>query len=168
MRYSIIILFIGSFVLTGPSMAGAHEAGVSLEGEHGEYLVDIGYNPERIVEGESVVFDFNLKEADADVEFNSVWVRMNAGERTMLATGIGKSEFGRTVLTYAFPEAGSYEMSVRFQNGSESLVEYTFPVSVESSAGRQGEDGTVRLAAAALIGVICGSVASFFIIKKKK
>jgi len=167
MRSIAIPLLILSLSIASPISTRAHETGASLEGIEGEYLIDIGYSPEQLIEGESAVFDFSLQNEGVNAEFDSVWVRLSSGEKTVLATGIGKSEFGKTVLTYTFPDQGAYEMSVRFQEGDRVLAERVFPLSVGAGEG-QAQPGVASVAGGALLGALCGGALMFFVVRKKK
>lgn len=165
MRRTTSLLIVLVLLFSSPSFVGAHETGASLEAEEGGYFIDIGYNPEQIVERESAVFDFSLKKEDSVQEFDFAWVRISNGGKTVLATGIGKSEFGRTVLTYAFPEAGLYEIDVRFQQGTQTLAEQAFPISVEQGSEKDQQDSIVL--GGVFAGACLGGAGVFLAMKRR-
>ena len=146
-------------VLSFVGIATAHGIGASLEQAVGTYRVDVGYEPEERRVQETVRLDFSLlnEETKASVPFTSVWVRMIRSSETVFAGGIAKASFGPTGLTYAFPAAGAYELSVRFQNGDETIAETSFPLAVAAA------EATARPAISfdimsALIGLAVGAL----------
>jgi len=72
-----------------------------------------------------------------DSAFDRVWIRISSEETIHLATWLAKPEGLLSGLTYAFPEAGVYEMTVRFWNKDEMLVETAF--TLEIPGGHSGE-----------------------------
>ncbi|HEY4486947.1 MAG TPA: hypothetical protein VJB70_04415 [Candidatus Paceibacterota bacterium] len=110
----------------------AHGFGVFVEKQVGEITVDIGYEPEILTEHFPVRFDFNIVNAETqgNIPFTDIWVRISQGNVVTLATSITHASFGPTGLLYAFPQDGDYELSVRFENEDESIVETVFPFSV--------------------------------------
>jgi len=132
-QFITILLVVGGVGLVAPFFAYAHGTGESLEAEVGEYLIDIGYDPPTIESDDPVVFDFILKQGEAEAEFDSVWVRIYSKEREVVfAGGLDRGEAGRTVLTYAFPRGGEYSLSARFQKNGAALAEQEFPIAVVS------------------------------------
>lgn len=128
---AVAILFAGQD-------ASAHSAGSSFEQRIGSYAVDIGYDATEFRAGQSVRFDFDLKDAETqkDIDFAQVWVRIVREKETLLATGIFHQPIGPTTLLYTFPEQGNYtlEASFRTQNGGE-IAMASFPVAVALSSG---------------------------------
>ena len=121
----VVSLFIAS-------IASAHTSGASIEKKVGEYLLDVGYSPEIVSEGDQVRFDFDILNNDTQegVEFDDIWVRIEKDGEVFLAGGLGKQKFGATGLTYNFLESGSYEIFVRYSKDSSSLAETSFRFAV--------------------------------------
>lgn len=115
-------------------VALAHASGVSFESVVGDYRVDIGYDPDALAAGAAQVFDFALIDmaTKRQVPVSEIWVRIieNEGERTLLASGLRESDFGRTTLLYVFPKEGSYSISASFRREEETVAEATFPFAV--------------------------------------
>lgn len=131
--YFSAIIFCVFFLF--PKSVLMHGAGASFEKEINNYIVDIGYDPEKPEVGESVKFDFDLlnKISGSAVSFSSVWVRIEKEGNTVFATGIHSPKFGKTGLLYSFPEGGLYDISTRFENNGEKITETSFPISIENS-----------------------------------
>lgn len=147
-------LFLGSvlclsFFCIGAPGAHAHESGRSVEVDAGLYLIDVGL-PDPVVAGQQTYLDFKLWQknpADA-ADYTDVWVRIMKGDTLLLATGVAHLSVGSTGLLYTFPEAGAYQVSVRFEKGADSLAETEF--SVKAQEGEPGQTDSGRLFAAAL------------------
>jgi len=69
------------------------------------------------------------------VQITDVWLRINEGRKTYFAGGVHKPKFGPMGITYIFPDAGEYEISVRYQNDGEKITEYSFPLFVSEGGG---------------------------------
>src|SRR3989344_1729945 len=82
-------------ILLGAALAYAHSEGTSLEKQVGDYVVDIGYEPEELRTGERLLLDFNLLSTEGSpVDFTSVWVRLESEGETLLATWVANPESG--------------------------------------------------------------------------
>lgn len=124
-------LLLAALFLATPLLAGAHAFGVSHEATTPEGVhVDIGYSAAAPMVGESVIFDFNLPADEADEEYTDIWVRIEKEGSVKLATAIYNAEFGGPRMSYVFPEAGDYLVSVRYENGGDAVAksEWTIPV----------------------------------------
>lgn len=162
-----ISLFLG--VLFYPAIpVRAHEAGKSLEKVVGEYLVDIGYDVlDELRAKESIRFDFSLWTSDRNEEipFTDIWLRISQNNKAVFAGGIQNPRFGLAGITYAFPDKGEYTLFIRFQNGDESLVEASFPLTVEK--GNESASNASPVSKELLIGVgiglVVGSLITFLL-----
>ncbi|NQV92952.1 hypothetical protein HQ403_00460 [Candidatus Kaiserbacteria bacterium] len=166
-NYKIILFFIGiAFVF--PFIVLGHGLGASYEETVDGYKIDIGYEPETVTSESRVRFNFSIsnEESNDEVMYSDVWVRINEGSQTVFASGIHHPEFDGAGLLYTFPKEGNYEISTRFQNGSESLAEVTFPLEVQS-AGEDTATSTPSLLAVGLIGLVFGGLLSFIFMRKK-
>jgi len=123
-QLGVLLLLQGAFL----GAVSAHTGGFSIEKEVGDYLLDVGYNPEILVENSQVRFDFAIYNniSGQEISFSEVWVRIENSDRLLFAGGLNKARFGATGLSYSFPEAGNYTLSVRFSGATSTLAEDEF------------------------------------------
>lgn len=140
----------------------AHGTEVSFEKEIGDYLVDIGYDPEKPEVGLSERFDFGLTDnkTKVAVSFSDVWVRIEKEKNTVFAGGIHNPKFGKAGLIYTFPELGEYSISVRFQNNEETIIEASFPLKVAGSAEKSKKSLPIQPFIWGILGVVIGLLLS--------
>lgn len=150
---------VGLLSLAG--VVSGHGAGASFEEVVGAYAVDVGYDTPTFMEEETTAFDFALFDnaTKDEVSFTDAWVVIEHENHTLFATGIKKSEFGRTTLLYTFPLSGNLSMSVRFQNNGEEIVEAVFPLLVEAAPKPGGNSSQSIIAG--IIGLLIGLAVSF-------
>lgn len=120
-----------------PQLILAHGDGASFETEVDGYFIDIGYDPEFIVAGERVRFDFNTYPTVASSSgetFTDVWVSIEQDKNLIFSGAIDKPTFGSTGFNIVLPEQGAYELKARFQNNGAKVAEVTFPFSVTTSS----------------------------------
>ena len=130
-----------------PLSVSAHGAGAYYETTVGDFIADVGFSSPAPQVNESVIFDFQLRGINttlisgSDTEYTDVWVRIESNNKTLLATGIYNAEFGGPRLSYVFPKEGEYTIFVRYENGSDTLAEISFPMTVvpESEGGAGGQ-----------------------------
>lgn len=129
MRTTLLIFVF--MLLVGAPLAQAHVNGVSFEKQKDGYTIDAGYGAPAPSVGESVLLDFRLRKDGKDVPFSDAWVKIT-GENggVVFASGIHNAEFGGPRMSYVFPREGKYRISMRFENGSDTLVEDEFPITV--------------------------------------
>lgn len=135
-RFIVIATFC-AVLLWLPFVALSHNDGASYEEEKEGYLIDIGYDPESVHAKQRTRFDFFLyQEVDTnwdEVNISDVWVRITKEDKVYFAGGIMNPHFGAPGFLFMFPESGTYDVSVRYQNDDERIVETTFPISVLES-----------------------------------
>lgn len=170
-KYSILAFVLVFFVFVGST--NAHEGGASFEKKVGNYKIDVGYDPEEFVSGESQRFDFDLYDSktEKDVDFTDVWVNISEEKKTVFAGGIYKSELGGAGMTFVFPKEGDYVMSVRFEKDGNNIVESTFPVKVLNGEIEEASSGLIKYKdwfVGIALGLIVGYLVSMFISKKFK
>ncbi len=163
-----IALVISIFFFSAQSVF-AHGSGGSFEKGIGNYLIDIGYDPEKPETGVPVRLDFELfdKILSADAPFSNVWVLIEKEKQTVFTSSIHRPEFGKTGLLYTFGEPGTYTISARFQNNEDNIVETSFPLDVLSASpldGKSSESDTSFLWG--VFGLLVGAVLGF-VIKRK-
>jgi hypothetical protein len=126
--------FAGALLLLMPGVVLAHGDGASFEAEAGDYLVDIGYDPAEPVGGNRMLFDFGLLAGGEPAAFDRLWVRLEHNGELVLAGPISRMPLGPTTLTVRMPEqAGQLTVHARFERGSETLAEASFPLSVAAA-----------------------------------
>jgi len=136
-RISFIAILV-CVALLAAELAYAHGDGASFEAQVGEYFMDIGYEPEVPVAGETLLLDLNLwrEQNVSRADFDSAWVRLSQDGKTVLATGVAKPDLGPMTVLVQLPEdAGDLSLDVRFEKrGLEDWVvaEKTFTFSSES------------------------------------
>lgn len=148
----------------------AHSEGASFEQVVGDYLIDVGYDPEEITAGEPVRFDFELQDSSNEKEtnFTNIWVRIEQGNKAFFAGSIARARFGLTGILYTFGEKGDYELFVRFEDDNGAIVETFFPVTVKNgSEENEGSDGYTDIFLALLGGLALGILVSLMIKRKK-
>ncbi len=133
--YGMVLMLFGVTVFWyGIGGVYAHSGGPSFEEVVGMYTIDIGYDVEKVVEGERVVFDFSLKEKGGErTPFSSVWARIEQDSETVLATGIATPSVGLPTLLWVPPGTGETKLFVRFERGDGSLAESTMVFEVQKS-----------------------------------
>ncbi len=171
--FKYFILFIVPFLLFTPVYA--HVAGSSWEQVYGDYKVDVGYDPTTFTVGEPQRLDFNVvkEQGGEDVPFADVWVRIAQGNKTVFASGIHKPSLGKTGMTFTFPEAGEYLLSARFENSSGTVVDSSFPVTVQAvqpdpATTKSTKNKTVLLWAGWSVAFVSTGVAVYAFARKKK
>lgn len=134
MRFSGVIGIGICVVVALPFFVSAHGTGVSYEETSGEYIVDIGYDPEFPQPEDRMVFDFGLftDAKKVPAEFEYVWVRIEHERRTLLATGVRRADLGPTSLLLALPRdiSGELVIHARYQKGDDTLADVSFTLPI--------------------------------------
>lgn len=157
------VLLVGAL---GTSTAGAHGSSTSWEVPVGQYVVDVGYEPEEFVAGQSTRFDFNLKQGSDEealpAPFAEVWVRLKGVDATYLATGVRKQELGPTTLLYTFGKPGPYTLEVSFRDeGGKEVAATSLPISVaDGDKGGTQSSWFVYSMLGAILGVVLANLPS--------
>lgn len=158
--FKIIILGLSLFILVFNVLA--HTSGQSVERDVGNYIVDIGFD-EMLEAGKAARFDLNLWDTQKieQIKYDRIWVRIAPSEGIVLATYITAPSFGLAGMSYSFPRAGEYEITVRFERGDTPLAEVIFPVTVG------GHD--IKITSYAIVGAISLIIgfALSFLLKKR-
>jgi hypothetical protein len=152
------ILLLSLLGICFPFVSFAHSEGLSFEKVVGEYLFDIGYSSE-LSANDLIRFDLSIADALTKelIPFSSAWVRITKGEETLFAGPIGYGEFGKPGFSIVFPYEGDYELSVRFEKGSDTISRASFSLKV---APGESENESVTPIIVALIGVFIGVLAT--------
>ena len=122
-----------------PGELEAHSDGRSVEENVGGYFIDIGIEPEVVVAGELVTFDFSVSEIASGDEapFDSVRVSIKKHEDDYFIGSVHRPNYGITNFLYAFPEAGEYTIKASFEADFEKIVELSFPLEVVRQEGEE-------------------------------
>lgn len=164
MRKSIALFAL--VLLVVPFVVSAHGAGAYFETTVGSFILDIGFSSPAPEVGEAVVFDFQLRGIDtelisgSDTEFSDVWVRIESDGKVLLATGLYNAEFGGPRLSYVFPKEGEYTIFARYENGSDSLAETSFPITVLPNSNGGGTAGILQDVLYGSMGLAVGFLAA--------
>ena len=166
LKLSYYTLFLITLLFLTSTLVFGHGFGVSYEEDVDGYFVDIGYDPEVITTESRVRLEFDItnKETQEINEYSDLWLRINQDKKTVFAGGINKPEFGAAGILYTFPEAGLYEVSVRFQDDGEKLTEVSFPLDVNSVAEATS---TSTLLMTGFIGLFLGGLLTFILMRRK-
>ena len=150
-------------ILLGAALAYAHSEGTSLEKQVGDYVVDIGYEPENLQAGQRLLLNFDLLDTEErPKDFTSVWVRLEEGSESLLATGVAKPAIGPATLLIKLPASGGVTLYARFERAGTVLAEASFPLSV-GEGEQSGSDGSRKLLLGGLAGLIVGALGAFFL-----
>ena len=127
------------FIFLTAEGVSAHSSGSSFEAVKHPYIIDVGYEPETITEGDRVVLNFELwkvdeAEARESTDFTRVWTRLEHGGVTMLATGVAAPQFGPTSLLFSAHSPGEWVLHVRYERDDEVIAESSFPFTVSESS----------------------------------
>lgn len=146
---------------TMPAQVRAHNVGASFNATTSPYVIDVGYDTIPFTAGQSVRFDFVLRDekTGATVPFDQVWVRITSAQDTQLATGLFHQPFGPTTLLYVFAAGGTYkiEPSFRSADGTEIAVA-SFPITVDENAATSSP---VQKYALNVILFMCGAAVGY-------
>jgi hypothetical protein len=131
MRLFLFLLFLVLLLPLASSHLAAGEDKVV-----GEYIVDFGYEPEKLTAGENSFFAIHLKDKESKevVPFTDVWVRISQGD-AILFSGLLNPTDNVAELSYYFSVSDHYEIKLRFRDGEKTLAETTFIVDVARAVG---------------------------------
>lgn len=160
------VLILGAMCM--PLLAGAHGTGPSFEQTVGEYIVDVGYEPEALSGGDVLLLNLGLLHAAdrTSADFSSVWVRLKSGERTLLATGVHAPTEGPTTVLFEVPkDLLTLTVSVRYEKNDQTLTETSFDVPVQSDT--PASPGVWYGAVGMLVGIFVGVGISWVVFFRK-
>lgn len=152
MKYIFFVSYI-FFCAIGAYGAHAHGFGVTLDRAVGDYIVNVDYDAVTgIYAGSPVQFAFELfnKDRSQQIEFSNVWVSItlagkNTFARPVFDGGIVGSTFPPSSIIFAFPSAGSYTLTLRYEKADKTLAEATFPLDVLPGETTVGQGGFFHL-----------------------
>lgn len=151
------ILFILLALCAFGMPAAAHDNGSSYEAVVEGYTVDVGYSTETPTTDDVVAFGFQLQKEGTDVSFSDAWVKIeDAHKAVVFAGGIHNAQYGGARMSYRFPEAGNYTMSVRYEAGDVRLAEAVIPMTVAEAPQEEPQHNWMLTG---LIGVLLLGVA---------
>jgi hypothetical protein len=160
-------LFFLSFVLLSlPFGALAHSSGTFYETVVDGVHIDVGYSSAAPAVGEAVIFDFTLDPDQPLVpRYTDVWVRVESEDGSVvLATAVHNAEFGGPRMSYVFPRAGNFTISMRYENGNTTLAEASFPITVVPDT----KSGGIPWYAFLLGGIVIGAAGTYVYTHRKK
>jgi hypothetical protein len=151
-------------------IASGHGFGQSLEKVVDIYIIDVGFDAVDLVAGEPIRLDIVLwnKDRTETPDFTDAWVRIAPSDRGIVFAGnLHQPEFGSTGMTFMFPEAGDYELTIRFQNNDKAVAEASFPLKVGAGAKNSSGAFSGNVLSGAFLGFIAGCVLVWFLRRKK-
>jgi len=121
LRYSrhASLFFILTFTVMS-SLVSAHlDSG--FEQTAGPYLIDVGWTPAAPNAGESVLIAINVLDAATKrpVNLSSVWIRLDLKDQVNFAGTLALKK-GSASLTYVFPKAGVWAVTIQADNHQAS------------------------------------------------
>lgn len=177
------ILRIITFLTLAISTSGlvyAHGGGGGQDKVVGNYLIDMGYNPEEPAAGQNTQFTLSLlnNETKEIFDFENVWVRISKGNEVLFASTLERIELDIASFLYTFTEPGAYETTVRFQKFNadvpeeirlaETIVETDFNVVVAGDVAARKSRVSKDLIAGFIVGAILGIIISLILRRKVK
>jgi hypothetical protein len=129
-RFYIVGAALAVFALTAGSTSANGLGGTRLEAPTGDYIIDVGTSATgKPQAGQAIQFDYQLlkKDTRAYVEFTSVAVKIAKGNTPLFNGELHFPFDGPILLTYVFPGAGDYQMTVTFYNKGGKFVEGAIP-----------------------------------------
>ncbi len=147
-KHRAVALLLTIFAALPATVAEAHALDPSFEVQVGEYLVDIGYEPDPLTSETYARFSFELwlNERGNPVEYSHVWVRIMRDSTTLFASGIHRQAVGPTTLLYTFPDAGAYVLDISYRTEDSEVAATEIPITVT-----RGADGNRSVFAVSIV-----------------
>lgn len=138
---------LSAFMLSAymmPHVASAHGTGLTITSTTSNYFIDVDYSAFIIYALETGRFDFRLfkdPERTEPVDFTQVWVRLiqdneTVEGETVFSGWISRAIFGSTGMSIQLPAAGTYRMTLRYNDGDNLIIEETLPFTVDPDPTR--------------------------------
>jgi hypothetical protein len=149
-------------MILGASSSLAHMSG-GADKQVGDYLIDLGYDPNPLFAGYPSTFSIGLINATlmTPIEVEKIWVRISTPERVVYA-GTHLPENGFAPFSLILPEGGNYTMSVRFyeegQIKSVASADFSIDVKGAPSKGMVGAYVGVFLVIGMIVAGIIGYI----------
>ena len=124
-NYFLFLILLSIFISSAHLEAGEDKV---VNG----YLIDFGYEPEKIEDKATLVFNLVDDATKVSIEYTSLWMRISKEDKIFFA-GTFAPEAGSVALTYSFPEAGEYEITTRFSQADVVLAETNFSITTEGN-----------------------------------
>lgn len=151
MKFALALLLIAL-----PALSLAHGSGVSLEATVDGKVIDVGYDPEVLVAGERVVFDFTLYDETktTEIPFDRAWVRVEGDGAVLLSTGVGKAYIGPSTLLMHLPNPVPHatKLHVRFEEKGKPLASTSFDLAIQPA-----ETPLIHPLSALMAGIVTGA-----------
>ncbi len=145
------LFFVGITILfiAGVCDVKANGFGMTFDKVVGDYTVNVDYDASTgIYSGSPVQFAFQLfnKDRSQQLEFNNVWVSIIPADKgqfaqPVFAGSIAGSTFPPSGVTFVFPSAGSYTLSLSYEKNNKAIAEATFPLEVQAGDTSTGQKG---------------------------
>lgn len=160
----VLLVLTWCTILAVPFLVSAHGTGASFEQDAGTYRVDIGYEPEELRAGDTLLLNFNLLTSEGrPANFSSVWVRIEEGSESILATGVAKPAVGPATLLLTLPTSAEFTLHVRFERGETVLAEASFPFTVAPGEESRSNNDVGQWVFGGLAGLILGMLGTLLL-----
>jgi hypothetical protein len=158
----LLLLIIALLVV--PLAASAHSGGAVFEEKIGDRLLRIGYSTDEIEPLVPVRLTFSLYDgptaASPGAKFARVWVKIEEGSALRFVGWLGTPSLGPAGMSYAFPAAGTYLVTARFEDEKgESVAEASFSLEAKAPAAGMPPAFWMGLALGAAAGAPLGAMA---------
>jgi len=123
-----IYLLIGAFIVYGHLDGGKDK---EIDG----YLIDFGYDPKNPIANEKTIIVISLfnETTQEVIEPTKVWIRISSSKDVVFA-GTFKPETQNIAFSFTFPESGDFEITTRFFEDENLIVEADFDLNVKGKA----------------------------------
>jgi len=129
--YPKICLISFIFFVFNLFIVNAHLAG-GIDKELDGYIIDLSFDPKEPQKNQKTVFAISLfnETTQEVIESTKVWVRISSSKDVVFA-GTFKPELQNIAFSYTFPESGSFEISTKFFDNENLIVEADFDLNVK-------------------------------------
>lgn len=126
-----IIISLGLVVSLIPATAMAHGAIFTFKYIDGENMIMVTHNVHDAQSGLPITYNMRLYTLDGQlIPFQKVQAEVNQASKTLHAEDLQISPNNDVNLTYEYPKAGDYELSVRFLDNDKQVAQAKFPIAV--------------------------------------
>ena len=99
------------------------------------YLIDFGYDPKNPIANEKTIIVISLfnETTQEVIEPTKVWIRISSSNDVVFA-GTFKPETQNIAFSFTFPESGTFEITTRFFEDENLIVEADFDLNVKGKS----------------------------------
>lgn len=168
------------FFFAATLFASAHGFGQIIENITGEYRIALEYEALEIYADVPIRLSFFLSRPDASLEdippYTHVWAYLaeqNAAsdvEPVVFAGALQRPEFSPAGMTMIFPRPGNYVAELRFENGSTTVAESSFSLTVAKETEKETSPALLDRNSLAMgfLGIVIGTLGGFWFFRRKR